>query len=1043
MGRVIACRISGRLRPSSSSMVPRPGAARMVPAGRASRAIVRACSTASGSGSPPSARSSPASTRWSRCGRLLAALGHEPLNELGAWPGIAPAAPGRARPCAGRAQRTSSPGSPWPAGRPERLARRSRGGSRRAGEPPGCSRWTPSTADWLVGRLRVRDAQPARAGARPPARRARVAGAAGRHRAGGALAYAARAAEALSGEAVGRRFFREFKATLDAHGRTALPTRSAATIGEASRCCSSPGCCSSTSSRPRDGSRAASGSWPRRSTRCLARKRRIHRDLLRPLFFGTLNRPPAERSRGAPRFGAIPFLNGGLFEPHPLERALRGDIPNALWRDAFDRLFERFHFVVAEAGRPGGIAPDMLGGCSRASWRRTRAARRAPTTRRPRWCARCSTRRSSPSLPAALGCVEEVAERRLAERDPAAVALLEGRHAARSGGRLGCLPPGRARTALRPRLARRRPIHARAGAASSSATCSASTAAPPPCGSRSSGSGWPSSPTTPPSGRSEVEPLPNLDCLIRQGDSLLDPAGRSGCAHGIDPGVAARPWPPSGSELVTATGAAQARARARTFGRPNAAAADTAFRAAEESAPRSHPRVASKPRGARTCSASAAAPIGSSARALAEARAELRPFGARGARIVREREVPWFHYQSHFADVFAGGGFDLVVGNPPWLRAEAIPTGDAAAVGGPLPLVAGRGHRRSAIGPIWRSRSSSARSSSRRPAAWSRCWCPPSSRPPSTAPRPGTVSPRRPRCSGWRTSRAARTRRSTRPSIRSRWSPATRAPPPGHRVRATLRGTARAAAYLQTRLRGGGPWILDRGPRPRRDRPLAARASRARRAAHLPARRQDRRQPRVPRSAGHRRAGLLRWAVRGRDVRPFQARPRRRGCSGPTTPTGAPLPRLPPGAAAHLRSARAALARPRGLRGRSALDALPHARRRRAPPRRLGRTSRAGSPRARSPAHAPRRAHPAQHLLRRARPGPRRRRNVSPRGSTRPGFAPWRGSARCPPSGGFHRFTAAVVSRLPLPAAVLTDDATARRRAAPAAMARPVAGGPR
>jgi hypothetical protein len=35
--------------------------------------------------------------------------------------------------------------------------------------------------------------------------------------------------------------------------------------------------------------------------------------------------------------------------------------------------------------------------------------------------------------------------------------------------------------------------------------------------------------------------------------------------------------------------------------------------------------------------------------------------------------VPWFHYQSHFADVFARGGFDLVVGNPPWLRSEEIP----------------------------------------------------------------------------------------------------------------------------------------------------------------------------------------------------------------------------------------------------------------------------------------------------------------------------------------------------------------------------------
>ena len=39
---------------------------------------------------------------------------------------------------------------------------------------------------------------------------------------------------------------------------------------------------------------------------------------------------------------------------------LRGDIANALWRDAFDRLFERFHFTVTE-GERGGIAPDMLG----------------------------------------------------------------------------------------------------------------------------------------------------------------------------------------------------------------------------------------------------------------------------------------------------------------------------------------------------------------------------------------------------------------------------------------------------------------------------------------------------------------------------------------------------------------------------------------------------------------------------------------------------------------------------------------------------------
>ena len=41
--------------------------------------------------------------------------------------------------------------------------------------------------------------------------------------------------------------------------------------------------------------------------------------------------------------------------------------------------------------------------------------------------------------------------------------------------------------------------------------------------------------------------------------------------------------------------------------------------------------------------------------------------------LARESEVPWFDYRVQFADVFAAGGFDLVIGNPPWLRAEQLP----------------------------------------------------------------------------------------------------------------------------------------------------------------------------------------------------------------------------------------------------------------------------------------------------------------------------------------------------------------------------------
>src|SRR5690606_26100202 len=42
----------------------------------------------------------------------------------------------------------------------------------------------------------------------------------------------------------------------------------------------------------------------------------------------------------------------------------------------------------------------------------------------------------------------------------------------------------------------------------------------------------------------------------------------------------------------------------------------------------------------------------------------------------REGALPWFRFETHFADVFASrGGFDLVLGNPPWVRAEELPAG--------------------------------------------------------------------------------------------------------------------------------------------------------------------------------------------------------------------------------------------------------------------------------------------------------------------------------------------------------------------------------
>src|SRR5262249_47856245 len=59
-------------------------------------------------------------------------------------------------------------------------------------------------------------------------------------------------------------------------------------------------------------------------------------------------------------------------------------------------------------------------------------------------------------------------------------------------------------------------------------------------------------------------------------------------------------------------------------------------------------------------------------RELSRLRAPRRDVRATRRRFARENEIPWFHFQSQFADVFARGGFDIVVGNPPWVRAESL-----------------------------------------------------------------------------------------------------------------------------------------------------------------------------------------------------------------------------------------------------------------------------------------------------------------------------------------------------------------------------------
>src|SRR5690606_32901482 len=89
--------------------------------------------------------------------------------------------------------------------------------------------------------------------------------------------------------------------------------------------------------------------------------RDVERSLISPLFFGTLNRPAGDRTRRSREFGSIPFLNGGLFEPHPMERRRKWQLDAEGWRNLFALLVESFE-VTLDGGDVGDrVNPELLG----------------------------------------------------------------------------------------------------------------------------------------------------------------------------------------------------------------------------------------------------------------------------------------------------------------------------------------------------------------------------------------------------------------------------------------------------------------------------------------------------------------------------------------------------------------------------------------------------------------------------------------------------------------------------------------------------------
>ena len=400
----------------------------------------------------------------------------------------------------------------------------------------------------------------------------------------------------------------------------------------------------------------------------LTRRRPIARDLLRPLFHGTLDREASSRSAAVRKFGRIPFLNGGLFEPHPLERRWSFDHSDAIWRTAFDELFERFHFTLDERGNGRSIAPDMLGrvfeGLMATDERRATGTFYTPA----RLVDRIVQAGAASLLAERLGIDPDEGGRLLAERSSSASVVLSRCRvldiAVGSGAfLLGALHllagleqardpvPGHRRRIIRSQLF--------GVDISAEAVRLAELRL------------WLAAVSDDPDGvGAAVEPLPNLDAALRQGDSLHDPRWLAEARR--VPRKTARALA-SAREVFARESGSGKRGAWRRLRELEGVAALEALGEAERHIDHRIAAVLEEGRSLDLFGARRGVDRELGQR-LGRHREDRRRIRGAARRLRREGSLPWFDAPSAFGEVFASrGGFDLVVGNPPWVRAEQLP----------------------------------------------------------------------------------------------------------------------------------------------------------------------------------------------------------------------------------------------------------------------------------------------------------------------------------------------------------------------------------
>ena len=421
----------------------------------------------------------------------------------------------------------------------------------------------------------------------------------------------------------------------------------------------------------------------RRFDDCMTDGGGFHDRVLLPLWFGTLNTPMRRRARAARAFGAIPFLNGGLFGRTALERRhARARLSDEALGRFFGEVLGAYRFTAREEHErwsEAAVDPEMLG----------RAFESLMASRE---------RRTSGAFYTPQALVQHVVEAALGDR------LREGglRGELVEASLRGETPSGSDATLLQAELAsltvldpacgsgaflvqlleRLAALHALAGDPRPIAEVRREVLARTIHGVDVNPTAvwlcelrlWLSVVIESEETRmSAVPPLPNLDCNVRVGDAL------AGDDFDAPPSLVGPPAALAGLRLryARATGPRKATLRRmldREERRRAVAALDRQLVALRAE------------RRERVLALRSIDLFGARAGAATLKRGESLALRRRAAAARRERDriaaggaLP-FAFASHFGHVHARAGFGLVVGNPPWVRLHNIPAAARASL---------------------------------------------------------------------------------------------------------------------------------------------------------------------------------------------------------------------------------------------------------------------------------------------------------------------------------------------------------------------------